>query len=237
MTPDEQRERGAADQRAYLQRMRDGVAAGDPVAIARKARLAENERKRRFRLKERAASGDPVAIAHMEKSRSADHLAKRRMSAAKREQKARSGDPEALEAKRRMRDRKTELQRQRRSQALKVRKVLLVKPKRIEQAENLHRQLMQVPLYVQVDRAVPRTWPKHIRDDIIGAVILGVLENPEATVTALVKQESTAYWRGRPEYRMRSMDAPIADGARQSLHELIAAPEPEENEDELTYQE
>lgn len=84
---------------------------------------------------------------------------------------------------------------------------------------------MGVPLYAAISRAVPAGYPAHARDDIISATVLAVLEDPSLAPAQEAKRQVSAYWRGRPEFRMLSFDAPCFEDGSRTLHDTIAAPE------------
>lgn len=71
-------------------------------------------------------------------------------------------------------------------------------------------------------RAIPRAWPKHVRDDIAGMIFLDILEKRSSleNVDQLVKSASTKFHRTMETWKTRSLDAPIA-GTDRPLLDLI----------------
>lgn len=81
------------------------------------------------------------------------------------------------------------------------------------------------PLYSAADKAVPRTYSKDVRDDVISSIFLAVIEGEidAREIPTKAKQFVSAYWRGRPEFHALSFDAPVGDsGGRLTLHDVIA---------------
>lgn len=76
----------------------------------------------------------------------------------------------------------------------------------------------------ETNRAVPATYPRHIRDDIIGAVVLMVIEGRITfrEIRAEASRQATAYWRGRPEYRFKSLDAPAFSDGKATMHDFVS---------------
>ncbi|MAY30742.1 MAG: hypothetical protein CL627_16345 [Aurantimonas sp.] len=81
------------------------------------------------------------------------------------------------------------------------------------------------PIYAAAEKAVPRTYPKEVRDDVISSIFLAVIEGEinARDIPTKAKQFVSAYWRGRPEFHALSFDAPVGDsGGRLTLHDVIA---------------
>lgn len=67
-------------------------------------------------------------------------------------------------------------------------------------------------VYRQIMAAIPRVWPRHVRDDIAGEMCLAVLEG-KILVTDIdkeVRKFMTVYNRVYETYRTTSLDAPVA---------------------------
>ena len=81
------------------------------------------------------------------------------------------------------------------------------------------------PICTAAEDAIPRSYPRDVRDDIKSEIVLAVLEG-RVKLDQIAKQAKrfiTGYWRGRPDYHAQSFDARIgANGGRLSLHEIIA---------------
>lgn len=72
---------------------------------------------------------------------------------------------------------------------------------------------------------VPRTYPQHVRDDIVSAVMVVVMDGRilPKEIPSECKRQTTAYWRERPEYRLKSLDAQAFDDGKATLHDKISA--------------
>lgn len=77
--------------------------------------------------------------------------------------------------------------------------------------EELKRILGQNALYVAASAAVPAHYPQHVRDDVIGEIVLAVLEGfiDENEIAARAKDFVSSYWRQRDLWQTLSLDAPI----------------------------
>ncbi len=81
------------------------------------------------------------------------------------------------------------------------------------------------PVYSAADKAVPRTYPEDVRDDVISSIFLAVIEGEidAREIPTKAKQFVSAYWRSRPEFHALSLDAPVGhSGGRLTLHDVIA---------------
>lgn len=79
-------------------------------------------------------------------------------------------------------------------------------------------------LYRMVDKAVSKTYPAHIRDDIISSAALAVLEGEIKSLDQIAKEipkHITAYWRLHDHKRNVSIDAPLFAGSSQTYHDFL----------------
>lgn len=94
--------------------------------------------------------------------------------------------------------------------------------KKREEARQMRTRLLDVPIYAAIAGAVPRGYPPHVRDDVISATVVRLLEDPSLDPREEARRQATAYWNSRTEYRMDSMDAAIFAEGRTTRHDRIS---------------
>lgn len=93
--------------------------------------------------------------------------------------------------------------------------------------EALQAALGKNTLYASAKAAVPSSYPPYIRDDIISAIVLAVLEGEisEQAIKANAKRFEAAYWRERDLIGTLSLDAPIPGYDSMTYLDRLTAPE------------
>lgn len=78
-------------------------------------------------------------------------------------------------------------------------------------------------LYAAANRAVSRSFPPHVRDDIISEIVLSVLagETQPAEIALAAKAFANAYLRDQNGYALTSFDAVLGVSGSGSFHELV----------------
>lgn len=66
-------------------------------------------------------------------------------------------------------------------------------------------------VYRQIDAAVPRQWPRHMRDDVIASALLEILEGRVRLdqIGELIRRSTTAYNRQFDTFKTLSLDATV----------------------------
>lgn len=91
--------------------------------------------------------------------------------------------------------------------------------------ESRLRVLLGNAAYMAADAAISRRMDSDARDDIMQSIVLACLEGSleVGDVKSRSREFISAYWRGRPEFRLRSLDAPSFDDGSGSLHDVVSA--------------
>ncbi|KTR04993.1 hypothetical protein NS365_13250 [Aureimonas ureilytica] len=81
----------------------------------------------------------------------------------------------------------------------------------------------QSDLFAAADRAVSRSYPPHVRDDVVSEIVLSVLsgETRVEDIASVAPRFVTAYWRGQEDYRHTSIDAPSPFDTSRPLQDLV----------------
>lgn len=95
------------------------------------------------------------------------------------------------------------------------------------QRKKAKRQMQKSPelVYEIVTKAIPRAFPKHVRDDVASIIYLDILESRASleNIDGLVAKALTRFNRTMETYKTRSLDAPIPGTDGLTMLDLTAS--------------